>query len=170
MQLQPSSSKFLYKKIYLLPAFAALFPKMPSQKWRHNNFPNQSSQAMDSHFASLSVFLKKSRNVRRSELAICSTFDCCHFQNSMFISQNFSKFVILRIISFTHVPQHVSTHQPGQPSTLKVANPSTPPSTSTRSCASTVEISRRWSHFSHCTRRFGTWTQDVTTPWKAGNF
>lgn len=82
---------------------------------------------MDSHFASLSVFLKKSRNVRRSELAICSTFDCCHFQNSMFISQNFSKFVILRIISFTHVPQHVSTHQPGQPSTLKVANPSTPP-------------------------------------------
>ena len=87
---------------------------------------------------------------------------------------HFTEFLQIR-----HPQDHQFHSRPStcfNPSTRSTINPQScqplnpPPSTSTRSCASTMKISRRLAHFSHCTRRFGTWTQDVTTPWKDGNF
>lgn len=152
MQLQPAVRQTIFTTFLLLFLGGAVPKKIPS------NPPNKRTRIL-----LLWCFFESPWNVGRSEMAI------------QWISPNFSKFIILKIIlkslSLTF------SMFPNQPSTMKVptlnpqAHPSPdsktippqPPTASLRCAPSTAEKC----HLSHCTRRFGTLTQDGT-PWKAG--
>ena len=151
----PTSCSFVRQ---FLPPFCCFFWGCRPQK-----NPKQSSQQTDSHFASL-VFFRKAlerRKVRNGH------------------SMNFTQFLQIHHpqdhpqVTFTHF-QHVSKStlnhessnpQPASPSVTRLENdpPPQPPTASLRCAPSTAEKC----HLSHCTRRFGTLTQDGT-PWKAG--
>lgn len=114
MQLQPSSSKFLYKKstTFLLRSFLGdAFSRL-----------SQPILPMDSHFGLFGVF-SKSLWMSEGPRWPSSTFDF----RIQWISPNFSKFIILKIIAFSHFHSLSACFQiNAQPSKFQPLNPAPP--------------------------------------------